>query len=187
MSKEDKFIGAKTILNEYIESQNMRKTPEREAILNVVLKMDGHHSADYIHSLMPEDFRVSRVTMYSSLQLFAKIGLVYCHPRDGATLYENAYGVEPHHHYICSECGKMFDLHDSSLTNVAMQAKTPRFTKQSSFTYIYGQCAKCKAKIARWHKASKRLESLSATAHSITDRKKEDNDNHIKQKVTKRK
>ena len=168
MSKDSRFIGAKAILDEYIESQNMRKTPEKDAILRVVLGMEGHHSTDEVLEMMPASFPVSRVTVYKTLQLFAKIGLVYCHPREGATLYENAYEVAPHHHYICVECGEMHDLYDTSLTNVAMQSKTPRFTKVTSSTYIYGQCAKCKAKIARWHKASQKLAALSATAHSIS-------------------
>ncbi|MCR5312719.1 MAG: transcriptional repressor [Bacteroidaceae bacterium] len=186
MEKEDKFIGAKAVLDAYISSQNMRKTPEREAILQVLLEMEGHHSADEILTMMPGRFHVSRVTVYSTLQLFARIGLAYSHPREGATLYENAYNVAPHNHYICTECGEITDLYDSSITSLAMQAKTPRFTKLYASTYIYGQCAKCKAKIARWHKASTKLAALSAAAHSITE-KKQPEDEVKKRKYTRRK
>lgn len=170
MEKEEKFEAAKTILNDYINEKKMRKTPEREAILKVLLNLEGHHSVDDIWALMPNKFQVSRVTMYSTLQLFASIGLAYSHPMEGATLYENAFGVARHHHYICTECGEIHDLYDTSVTNIAMEAKTPRFTKMQTSTYIYGMCAKCKAKIARWHKASQKLAALSATAHSISDK-----------------
>jgi len=170
MEIDRKFESAKAVLNAYIDSRNMRKTPEREAILKVLVHMEGHHTADEVLAMMPDSFMVSRVTVYSSLQLFATIGLAYSHSLEAATLYENAVEVEPHHHYICNECGEIHDLFDTSITNISMQAKTPRFTKERCSAYIYGTCAKCKAKLARWHKESLKLAALSAAAHAITDK-----------------
>lgn len=168
MDIDKKFEGAKAILNAYIESHKMRHTPERETVLKVVLNMTGHRTADEIQTLTPDNYKINRATVYSALDLFAEIGLVYCHPIiKGAALYENAYKVEPHSHYICTDCREIHDLHDTSITNVAMQAKTPRFTKERSSTYIYGVCTKCKAKKARWEKAKQKLALLSAAASQI--------------------
>ena len=53
------------ILTRYMTDQGgMRKTGERYAILDVVMQMRGHHSADQILAMMPEKFPVSRATMY---------------------------------------------------------------------------------------------------------------------------
>lgn len=168
MDTDKKFEGAKAILDEYIESHKMRHTLEREVVLKVILNTVGHHTADEIQALTPDNYKINRVTIYSTLDLFAELGLVYCHPTiKGAALYENAYKVEPHSHYICTECREIHDLHDTSITNVAMQAKTPRFTKERSSTYIYGVCTKCKAKKARWEKAKQKLAAMAAAASEL--------------------
>ncbi len=168
MDTDKRFEGAKAILNSYIESHKMRHTPEREAVLKVVLNTTGHHTADEIQAMTPDNFKVNRATVYTTLDLFAEIGLVYCHPIiKSAALYENAFKVEPHSHYICTECNEIHDLHDTSITNIAMQAKTPRFTKERSSTYIYGVCTKCKAKMARWQKAKQKLAAMAAAASEL--------------------
>lgn len=140
------------ILTQYMNEQGMRKTPERYAILDVVMQMKGHHSADEILAMMPNNFHVSRGTMYSTLALLVECGLMYNHPMNGATLYECAYRVPPHHHYICTGCNKIWDLQDSSIEQAASKVRTPRFKKLRCNTYIYGICNICQAKLARLKK-----------------------------------
>ena len=141
------------ILNRYIaEKGGMRNTGERHAILDVVMQMKGHHSTDQILEMMPENFPVSRSTMYSTLALLVECGLLYSHLTDGATLYECAYKVPVHHHYICTGCHKIWDLKDSSIEKAASKVKTPRFKKLRCNTYIYGICNICQAKLARLKK-----------------------------------
>jgi len=141
------------ILTRFMTEQGgMRKTPERYAILDVVMQMKGHHSADQILEMMPDKFPVSRATMYSTLSLLVQCGLVYNHQTEGATLYECAYKVPSHHHYICTGCGKIWDLKDVSIEKAASKVKTPRFKKLRCSTYIYGICNICQAKLARLKK-----------------------------------
>lgn len=140
------------ILTRFMEEQNMRKTPERYAILDVIAQMKGHHSADEILSMMPESFHVSRGTIYSTLALLVECGLIYNHQIAGATLYEYAYGHPLHQHYICTGCNKIWDLQDSTIELAASKVKTPRFKKMRCSTYIYGICNVCQAKLARLKK-----------------------------------
>ena len=141
------------ILNRYLtEQEGMRKTPERYAILDVTMQMKGHYSADQILAMMPDSFHVSRATMYSTLALLVKCGLLYNHQTEGATLYECAYKVPVHHHYICTGCNKIWDLKDASIEKAASKVKTPRFKKLRCSTYIYGICNICQAKLARLKK-----------------------------------
>lgn len=151
------------ILTRYMMEQQMRKTPERYAILDVVMQMKGHHSADQILEMMPDHFHVSRGTMYSTLALLVECGLLYNHQMDGATLYECAYGVPSHHHYICTGCNKIWDLQDSAIEQVASKVKTPRFKKLRCSTYIYGICNLCQAKLARLKKKMEREKEANMT------------------------
>ena len=143
---------ARDILARFMSEQGMRKTPERFAILDVVMQMKGHHSADEILTMMPQDFPVSRGTIYSTLALLVECGLIYNHQIAGATLYEYAYGHPLHQHYICTGCNKIWDLQDSTIEQAASKVKTPRFKKMRCSTYIYGICNVCQAKLARLKK-----------------------------------
>ena len=151
------------ILTQFMTEQQMRKTPERYAILEVVMQMKGHHSADQILAMMPDNFHVSRGTVYSTLVLLVECGLLYNHQMDGATLYECAYGVPTHHHYICTGCNKIWDLQDDSIEQVASKVRTPRFKKLRCSTYIYGICNVCQAKLARLKKKMEKEKQANMT------------------------
>jgi len=156
------------ILTRFMTEQQMRKTPERFAILDAVMNMTGHQSADQIMELMPQDFHVSRGTMYSTLALLVECGLAYSHQMaSGATLYEKAHGIAAHNHYICTGCGKIWDLRNEVINKAAMEARTPRFKKLRSNTYIYGICNVCFAKISRIKKKKDKTQQTEMTREEI--------------------
>lgn len=168
MTKTTANISHKTdtphdILTRFMMENQMRKTPERYAILEVVMKMKGHHSTDHIHAMMPEHFHVSRGTMYSTLALLVECGLLHSHQIDGTTLYECAYQMPVHHHYICNGCHKIWDLKDLSIEQAVSKVKTPRFKKIRCNTYIYGICNICQAKLARMKKKMEREQAANMT------------------------
>lgn len=163
MAKDTIFEEAASILTQYIEMKKMRKTPERYAILKIVLSMKGHHSVEEIMAMMPQDFPVSRPTIYTTMQILDELGIVQCHQLKGMMLYERAFGVKAHHHYICSNCGTITDLVDKQIDYVLGNAKTPRFSKEVGTAYIFGLCSKCKAVINKKKKKEEkeRLASMS--------------------------
>lgn len=148
-SKQAAIDEAKAVLDEYLSSNGRRKTPERYAIMETVIRAEGHLSADDIYDAMADTFRVTRPTVYATLQILDELGIVQVHQMDGRALYEPVYGKAPHHHYICTMCGKMWDFIDPSIERVASAVKTPRFTKMRVALYIYGHCNVCQAKINR--------------------------------------
>lgn len=155
------------ILTRFMVEQQMRKTPERYAILDVIMAMEGHHSADEILEMMPSNFPVSRGSIYNTLHLLVECGLVFTHQIEGLTLYENAYGIDPHHHYICTGCNKIWDLHDSQLEKMASKVRTPKFKKIRCSMYIYGLCNLCLAKLARMKKKREKEIQAKMTREEI--------------------
>lgn len=148
---------ATDILTHYIEMKKMRKTPERFTILDVILNMTGHHTVEEIQGMMPDDFPVSRPTIYTTMQILDELGIVVSHQLHGTTLYEKAIGVKPHHHYICTSCGMIKDLVDPHIDYILNNAKTPRFSKQLNMAYIFGLCATCKSVINKRKKKEQKL------------------------------
>lgn len=156
MTKDDIYEEAKAILTHHIESKKMRKTPERYAILKVVLEMEGHHSVEEIQALMPNDFPISRPTVYTTMEMLEELKIVIGHQLNGTRIYEKALGRKPHHHYVCTNCGEITDLIDKQIDYVLGNAKTPRFSKDIGIAYIFGLCTKCKAVINKKKKKEER-------------------------------
>jgi len=154
---------AKAIFDAYIEEQGKRKTPERYVVMGIVLHVDGHYSADDFFAMMPTKYPISRATVYSTLSLLEEIGLVYAYQVNGKTLYERAFGIEPHHHYVCKGCGRMWNLKNTKVTQVASECRTPRFRKLSSTLYIYGICDSCNARLYRLKKKMEEQKQSSMT------------------------
>ena len=69
---EGTYAAVVRILDNYLEMNNHRKTPERYAILRAVYHMEGHFTIDELGEKLAEDdkFPVSRATLYNTLNLF---------------------------------------------------------------------------------------------------------------------
>lgn len=164
MTKESTNItDAIRIMEEHIVEQGMRKTPERRAILETMLRMNGHHSADEVLEMMPEDFHVSRATVYATLKLLDELGLVFSHSIRGVTLYETAFRRPAHHHYICRGCNKIWDFQNEEVEKAAATCRTPRFKKIRASIYIQGLCNSCQVRLSRLKKKMERqkLENMT--------------------------
>lgn len=168
MGKDNIQEEATAILTRHIEEKKMRKTPERFAILDVVLQMKGHHSVEEIQEMMPTEFPVSKPTVYSTMEILDELRIVQSHQMNGVKLYEKAIGVKPHHHYVCTSCGSISDLVDKQIDYVLGNAKTPRFSKEIGIAYIFGLCSKCKAVINK----KKRKEEKERIANMTREEKR---------------
>lgn len=88
----------------------MKKSRQREAILQCVLSHHDHPTADTIYMEVRESFpNISLGTVYRNLSLLTKIGKIQkisCEDRtdrfDGLST--------PHSHFICDSCGCLMDL-----------------------------------------------------------------------------
>ncbi len=133
---------------EYLTINKCRKTPERYAILDHIYSEAKHFDMDSLYESMNEkNFRVSKATLYNTMQLLLDCKLVLKH-QFGTNLshYERAYNNEYHHHLICLDCGVIQEYKDNDLRNIIQSKKIKKFTPSHYGLYIYGVCSKCTAK-----------------------------------------
>lgn len=141
----------RVILDNYLESNHHRKTPERYAILDAVYSLKGHFTLDDLGALLEKKhFRVSRATLYNTMHLFIELRLVMRHSLVSGVKYEACYSSKDNHiHQVCTVCGMVTEIYAPAVTEAVNETKLTRFRKDTYALYIYGVCSSCQAKITR--------------------------------------
>lgn len=139
LSTEKKF-------KNFLQSRGLKYTPERQAILNCIFETEKHFEAEELFmDLRQRDKRVSKATIYRTLALLVKGGLLrevifgekHAH-------YEHVHDHEHHDHLVCSECGKIIEFTEEKIER--LQDEVCRRHKFKALTHrlqITGLCSDC--------------------------------------------
>jgi Fur family ferric uptake transcriptional regulator len=124
----------------------MRFTHQRALIMEIIRKGRGHLDADEIYRRAREkEPRLSLSTVYRTLQMLKKLGLVEeLHFDEEHHHYEVKPSVE-HHHLVCLGCGRVIEFHyplSRYLRKNIPEAKDFDITETE--IRITGYCAKCR-------------------------------------------
>ncbi len=143
--KDKKLVAVERILDNYLEMNNHRKTPERYTILKAIYSTNGHFTLEELNEKLSTDwnFPVSRATLYNTLNLFLSLRLVARHRFQGSTKYEACYDNNNHCHQICTMCGKVVEVKSPEIDMAVENMHLRRFRKDGFTLYVYGVCSTC--------------------------------------------
>jgi Fur family transcriptional regulator, ferric uptake regulator len=137
------FEEVKEIFSQHLEAHHLRRTPERFAILEEIYSRTDHFDAEalYIH-MKNSNYRVSRATVYNTLELLVSCGLITKHQfGKNLTQYEKSYGRKQHDHLICVECGKVIEFCDPRIQQIkSMMGELLHFDVLYHDLNLYGKC-----------------------------------------------
>ena len=128
-----------------LRAHGKRITPQRTLILKILQEQGGHLDADEIYRLARRERpRLSLSTVYRTLSVFRKLGLVRkLHFGEGYSRYELA-GPEEHHHLICLGCGKVIEFQCAHCAQIHQElAARYGFQITGSRVELLGYCAEC--------------------------------------------
>ena len=154
--KESVIVAVERLLDNYLEMNNHRKTPERYTILRAIYSMNGHFTLEELKARLAQDMDVpvSRATLYNTLNLFLSLRLVVRHRFQGSTKYEACYDNQSHCHQICTICGKVTEVKSPEIIEAVENMHLKRFRKDGFTLYVYGVCSTCQTKMTKRKKTA---------------------------------
>jgi Fur family ferric uptake transcriptional regulator len=123
-----------------------RRSSKRELIVNVFLRQEGHLSADDLVDLIrSEDQRISRATVYRTLQWMVEAGIARkVDFGEGRFRFEHSYRHPRHFHLICKSCNRSYEFLSSDIEGLVEEIAAARgFAARQSVVQVYGTCEEC--------------------------------------------
>lgn len=124
-----------------LKEHNLRATPKRIALLEVLERVRTPQTAEELHEKVQSDL----VTIYRNLQSLVTAGIVSeVRFRDSSVRYERSHGH--HHHIVCNRCGAIEELRacrTSPLEREALHASSKFSRIDEHALEFFGICKSC--------------------------------------------
>jgi Fur family peroxide stress response transcriptional regulator len=132
-------------LIKFLKEKGYKVTPQRIAVYDILKNTKEHPSVDMLYSkLQPVYPTMSLATVYKSLEVFKELGLVQ-ELNVGEDKFRYDANVNQHPHITCINCGKVEDVYDEMLFDLADQVqKKTGYQLTNQQLYFFGYCPSCK-------------------------------------------
>ena len=144
-----RMVFTEKTIESMIRRHGYKITPQRRAVLNsIALNQDHLTPADIYEKVRLEHPGIGLVTVYRTLDLLGKLGLI-CEVHSGGSCrsYLLRRPSEHHHHLVCTECGMVVDFTDCDLSALEQKLSSETgFEIEGHLLEFSGLCRSCRIK-----------------------------------------
>ena len=135
-----------TEISESLRRKGYRLTPQREAVIKILLEHPNQHlAAEDIYAMVRKTHpEIGMATVYRTLDLLSSEKIInQLNFEEGYSRYELESQAH-HHHLVCLKCGKITEFNDHLLEKVEEEISSQHdFAIVGHLLKFYGYCAKC--------------------------------------------
>ena len=130
---------------ERIAGNGYRLTTAREAIVDVLVRGEGHVTADeLVQQVRIHAPNVGRMTVYRTLDLLCELGVVRPIYQGTGAAHYILMANGSHHHLICTRCHNVIEFEECEAIDLAQQmAERFNFHIVSHLLELHGLCENC--------------------------------------------
>jgi Fur family ferric uptake transcriptional regulator len=149
VTEPDLFAEEKNLFNDYLAKHRLKRSEQREAILDAFLASEDHLSVeDLLKLAQKRRADVGRTTVYRTLKLLCDAGLASEMEVGGETRFERDYNREHHDHLICEECGRIIEFQSPQIERLQEEVATRLgFAITRHRHQIFGLCRECRERV----------------------------------------
>ena len=139
----------KTIFREYLRSNGMLYSEQREQILDIFLKTEKHPTINDLYDLVRKKHpQIGLATIYRTMKVICDAGMA--RETDfggGIRRFEHKYKHQHHDHLVCLNCGRIIEVMSPEIEKLQENlTKKHRFKAVRHRMEIFGLCKNCKGK-----------------------------------------
>ena len=121
----------------------MRFSYQRDIIYKSISGVNTHPTAAEVFTMVQLQIEnISLGTVYRNLAQLTKEHMILELNINGISHYDG--NLDPHQHFVCNECGSIFDCHTQNDWNVDNIKETYEFNIQEIDIIFSGLCHQCK-------------------------------------------
>jgi Fur family ferric uptake transcriptional regulator len=138
----------KQVLSSYLAEHRLKRSAQREAILDAFLRAGQHVSVeDLLKIVRRRHPEVGRTTIYRTLRLFKDAGLASELALGGEARFEPTWNRDHHDHFVCVSCGEIEEFSSPEIERMQEEiAARFGFSVEGHRHHIFGRCRKCAAR-----------------------------------------
>ena len=141
----------KEVFTAYLLKNRLKRSEQREAILDAFLHTGRHLSVDDLLRIVQKKRPdIGRTTVYRTLKLLRSAGLASELALQGETRFETEYKRAHHDHFICNSCGAIIEFSSPRIEQLQEEiAAGLGFVIEGHRHHIFGRCRRCASRPPR--------------------------------------